>query len=147
MLGPAWVEYIHDELISKIWPEVGHIRSRGVKDRVLLESAVGRPFQTVFGEDAYPSVTDKAAALFHSLVSNHPFPDGNKRTAVLSLHHFLLANGFFAFLSNDEAYETAKRTASYREHGLTHEQVFREIQKLLAGHTSAFEAIRQLGGE
>src|SRR5260370_38660387 len=104
MLGPAWVEYIHDELISKIWPEVGHIRSRGVKDRGLLESAVGRPFQTGFGGDAYPSVTDKAAALFHYLVSTHQFPAGNKRTTVLSLPHFLLPNAFSSFFSTGESY-------------------------------------------
>jgi death-on-curing protein len=50
----------------------------------LLESAVLRP-QTAIGElDAYPSVHEKAAALMHSLIRNHPFVDGNKRTAVVA---------------------------------------------------------------
>ena len=89
MLGAAWVEYIHDELLHKFWPGGEYIGARGVKDRGLLESAVGRLYQSVFGQDAYPDVTDKAVALFHSLVSNHPFHDGNKRTAVTALHHFL----------------------------------------------------------
>lgn len=147
MLGPAWVAYVHDELIRNFWPDTGHIGSKGVKDRGLLESAVGRPYQTVCGKDAYPTVTDKAVALFHSLVSNHPFHDGNKRTAVISLHHFLLANGFFAVLSNDEAYETAKRTASYRERGISHDQVIQDIRELLAAHIISFDALRTIGGE
>jgi hypothetical protein len=86
-------------------------------------------------------------ALFHSLVSNHPFHDGNKRTAVTALHHFLLANGFFAGLSNDEAFEMAKRTASYRQHGLSHDQVMREIRQLLAARMIPLEAVGELGNE
>jgi len=126
---------------------VDYIGAKGVKDRGLLESAVGRPYQTLFAQDAYPAVTDKAVALFHSLVSNHPFHDGNKRTAVTALQHFLLANGFFAGLSNDEAYEMAKRTASYRERGLSHDQVIREISELLAARMISLEAVRELGNE
>jgi death-on-curing family protein len=144
MLGAAWVEYIHHELLHKFWPEPEHIGARGVKDRGLLESAVGRPYQTVFAQDAYPTVGDKAAALFHSLVSNHPFHDGNKRTAVTALQHFLLANSFFAGLSNDEAYEMAKRTASYRERGSSHDQIMREIKELLAKRMIPLDAVREL---
>ena len=147
MLGASWVEYVHDELIRKIWTDIGHGDSAGIRDQGLLESAFGRPFQTVFGRDAYPTVIDKAVALFHSLVSNHPFHDGNKRTALLSLYHFLLANGYFAFLSNEEAYEIAKNTASYRKRGLSHDQAFQEIRELLVAHVRSFEAIRKLGGE
>jgi death-on-curing protein len=143
MLGAAWVEYIHHELLYKFWPDPEHIGARGVKDRGLLESAVGRPYQTVFAQDAYPTVGDKAAALFHSLVSNHPFHDGNKRTAVTALHHFLLANGFVG-LSNDEAYEMAKRTASYRERGSSHDQIMREIKDLLTARMIPLDAVREL---
>src|ERR1700680_2668237 len=147
MLGAAWVEYVHDELIRNFWPDPGDIGSKGVKDRGLLESAVGRPCQTVFGQDAYPTVTDKPPALFHSLVSNHAFHDGNKRTAILSLHHFLLANSYFIFLSNDEAYEAAKRTASYRIRGLSHDEVLQEIRELLTTHIITFDPVKKLGGQ
>jgi death-on-curing protein len=147
MLGAAWVEYVHDELLHKFWPGTEHIGAKGVKDRGLLESAVGRPHQTVFGQDAYPTVTDKAVALFHSLVSNHPFHDGNKRTAVTALQHFLLANGFLPGLSNEEAYEMAKRTASYRERGLSHDQVMQEIRELLTARMISLESVRELGKE
>jgi death-on-curing protein len=51
----------------------------GLRDRGALESAVARPQMTFGGEDLYPEIEDKAAALMHSLVTNHPFVDGNKR--------------------------------------------------------------------
>lgn len=66
----------------------------GVKDRGLLESAVHRPQQSIFGEEAYPSLFDKAAALLESLVKNHCFHNGNKRTAYLAAKAFLLLNGY-----------------------------------------------------
>jgi death-on-curing family protein len=147
MLGPHWVHYIHDELIHKFWADTDAISSRGVKNRGLLESAVARPFQTVFGEDAYPSIAGKAAALFHSLIANHPFHDGNKRTAVVSLHHFLIANGFLTALSNQETYELAKRTASYRERGSTHEEIFREVEEVLAARTISFPQLKRASKE
>lgn len=66
----------------------------GVKDHGLLDSAVHRPQQSVFGEDAYPSLFDKAAALLDSLVKNHCFHNGNKRTAYLVTKSFLMLNGY-----------------------------------------------------
>ncbi|CAM4426923.1 death-on-curing protein [Paenibacillus endophyticus] len=65
----------------------------GVKDHGLLESAVHRPQQSDFGEDAYPYLFDKAAALLESLVKNHCFHNGNKRTAYLVTKSFLMLNG------------------------------------------------------
>jgi death-on-curing protein len=59
----------------------------------LLEGAVMRPQATAFGEDAYPSLHDKAAALLHSLARNHPFVDGNKRTAWAATTVFYQING------------------------------------------------------
>lgn len=67
----------------------------GVKDHGLLESAVHRPQQSAFGEDAYPSLFDKAAALLESLVKNRCFHNGNKRTAYLVTKSFLLLNGYY----------------------------------------------------
>ncbi|HUK72488.1 MAG TPA: type II toxin-antitoxin system death-on-curing family toxin [Streptosporangiaceae bacterium] len=63
-----------------------------VRDPGLLESALARPQATVFGEDAYPTVWEKAAALLHSMVLNHVFLDGNKRTAWMAATVFLEAN-------------------------------------------------------
>lgn len=58
----------------------------------LLESAVLRPQTTVLGVDAYPDIHAKAAALMHSLIRNHPFVDGNKRTAVIAVIVFYELN-------------------------------------------------------
>ena len=58
----------------------------------LVDAAVQRPMQSAFGQDAYPSIHEKAAALFHSLVKNHAFIDGNKRTAVVALGVFYRLN-------------------------------------------------------
>ncbi len=54
--------------------------SSGVRDRALLDSALNRPFQTFDGNELYPSPIEKAAAMLESVVKNHPFIDGNKRT-------------------------------------------------------------------
>jgi death-on-curing protein len=64
-----------------------------VRDAGLLESAVHRPAAAMFGEEAYPDLVDKAAALLQSLAVNHPLVDGNKRTAWLSCVTFLAMNG------------------------------------------------------
>ncbi|MDQ6762274.1 MAG: type II toxin-antitoxin system death-on-curing family toxin [Bacteroidota bacterium] len=59
--------------------------SHGVRDLSLLESAIARPFQTFGGEDLYTSIFEKAAALGESLIANHPFIDGNKRTGAVAM--------------------------------------------------------------
>lgn len=63
-------------------------------DPGLLASAVMRPQATAFGEDAYPTLWLKVAALFHSLCSNHAFVNANKRTAVISAINMLNLNGY-----------------------------------------------------
>ncbi|WP_371859600.1 type II toxin-antitoxin system death-on-curing family toxin [Tenuibacillus multivorans] len=72
----------------------GEGEQSGIKDHHLLESAIFRPQQTVFGEDAYKSLFDKGAALFESLVKNHSFYNGNKRTAFVCTDIFLKKNGY-----------------------------------------------------
>lgn len=64
-----------------------------VRDLGLLESALARPRASVFGQDAYPDLWTKAAALPHSMIANHPFVDGNKRTALGLAAMLLGANG------------------------------------------------------
>ena len=64
----------------------------GLRDRGALEAAVARPQMTFGGEDLYPEIGDKAAALMHSLVMNHPFVDGNERAGAHACIAFLLAN-------------------------------------------------------
>ena len=79
---------LHDQL------EEAFILSSGVRDENLLASAVNTPFQTFMGNDLYPYIYDKAAQLCYGIVKNHPFTDGNKRTALHSMYVYLIINGF-----------------------------------------------------
>ena len=74
--------------------EDAFILSSGVRDENLLASAVNTPFQTFMGNDLYPSIYDKAAQLCYGIANNHPFTDGNKRTALHSMYVYLIINGF-----------------------------------------------------
>ena len=58
--------------------------SSGLRDLGRLEAAVGTQSQTVFGEELYPAVINKSAAIMRGVIADHPFVDGNKRTAMLS---------------------------------------------------------------
>jgi death-on-curing protein len=65
----------------------------GIRDAGAIAAAVARPRATAFGEDAYGTVWEKAAALLHSIACNHAFVDGNKRAAWLAAATFLGVNG------------------------------------------------------
>ena len=99
-------------------PELLHVAERvlgpevPVRDHGLLASALARPRTTVFGEDAYPTLAEKAAALLHSVARNHALVDGNKRLALASTIAFLGLNGYRLTLTNDEAYDLVMAVAS-----------------------------------
>jgi death-on-curing protein len=76
---------------------------RKVRDIDLLEAAAQRPLASAFGADAYLELPDKIAALFHSLVRNHPFTDGNKRTATVAALFMAEVNGQRLMWDVDEA--------------------------------------------
>jgi death-on-curing protein len=76
--------------------------SLGLRDRGALESAVAQPEMTFGGDDLYPTMAEKAAALGHSLVQNHPFIDGNKRVGHAAMEVFLVLNGCEISASVDE---------------------------------------------
>lgn len=77
-----------------------------IRDVGLLGSAAARPQATAFGQDAYPDVITKAAALLQSIVNNHALIDGNKRLGWLATAVFLELNGFNASkISNDDVYD------------------------------------------
>jgi death-on-curing protein len=85
-----------------------------VRDYGLLESALARPQATAFGDDAYTSIHDKAAALLHSLAGNHALVDGDKRLALGATLAFYGMNGMRLTLTNDEAYELIVDVAAGR---------------------------------
>jgi death-on-curing protein len=79
------------ELHSRLIQETGG--ADGIRDFNLLDSAVAASFQIFSGADLYPSLEEKAAHIGFSLVKNHPFIDGNKRTGIAAMLVFLKANG------------------------------------------------------
>jgi death on curing protein len=68
--------------------------SLGIRDLNAVESAIAQPRMTFDGEDLYPTIVAKAAALGFSLIQNHPFIDGNKRIGHAAMETFLILNGF-----------------------------------------------------
>ena len=86
-LSPEQILFIHSRLIQ----ETGG--TQGIRDLGLLRSAAARPQTTFDQENLYPDLLTKAAALFQSLVQNHPFLDGNKRTGITATALFLQING------------------------------------------------------
>ena len=84
-----------------------------IRDAGLLASAVARPQATVLGEDAYPTIWMKAAALLQSIVNNHALVDGNKRLGWLTTATFLeLNDASVAGASNEEVYDLVIEVAS-----------------------------------
>ena len=98
-----------DDLLHVAARTLGEVQ---VRDAGLLESALARPRSTAFGEDTYPSIHGKAAALLHSLARNHALVDGNKRLSLAATIAFYGLNGFRLTLSNDEAYDLVIAVAS-----------------------------------
>jgi death-on-curing protein len=74
----------------------------GIRDLAMLESAVFRPQSSFGGKDLYETILAKASALMHSIILNHPFVDGNKRTSVVVLGRFLYLNGYRLHVQNKE---------------------------------------------
>ena len=83
-----------------------------VRDLGLLDSACHRPQAGLFGEEAYPTLAGKAAALMHSLACNRALVDGNKRLALLATVVFLRVNGHRLGLTDDEAFDLTLSVAA-----------------------------------
>lgn len=100
----------------------------GVKDPNLLDSAINRPKQSVFGSDAYPTIYEKAAALFESIAKNHTFHNANKRTALASLIIFLKINHYRWTMGIDEEQD-------FTVDVVNHKYTFSEIVSTIETHT------------
>lgn len=103
---------VRQVLILHEW-EISHWGgSQGVRDMGMLESAVGRPFATFGGQDLYKNIYLKAGAFIQSLVKNHPFVDGNKRTAFVGAAVFLLVNDVSIKATQKEVVKLMLRVAN-----------------------------------
>ena len=79
--------------------------ANGIRDVGVLESAIARPFQTFGGEDLYPTFFEKTAAIGESLIINHPFIDGNKRTRALAIIALLAEYNYMCTATEDSFYD------------------------------------------
>ena len=104
-LSPAQAVALHHDLLAVF----GGLA--GVRDRGNLEAAVARPAMTFGGEDLYPDVAAKAAALMHSLILNHPFVDGNKRTGAAAAELMLELNGWTLVAGDQDLEDLTLATA------------------------------------
>jgi death-on-curing protein len=100
----------------------------GVKDPNLLDSALNRPKQSIFGKDAYPSISEKAAALFESLAKNHAFHNANKRTALTSLIIFLKLNQYNWIMGIEEEQD-------FTVDVVNHQYTFEDIVSMIESNT------------
>lgn len=99
MISLKEAEVIHNILIEKFGG------GKGIRDIGLLESALARPFATFGDEDLYASSIEKASAILESIVINHPFIDGNKRTAYTLMRLILLESGLDIVASQESKYD------------------------------------------
>lgn len=113
-LYPKTVLFLHQQILERFGG------SAGVRDGGLLESAVYRPQATFGGQDLYPDLFIKTAALGHSLIRNHPFVDGNKRTGFEAMRLMLRENGCDLRASIEAKFDF---TMSIAERKLTEQEI------------------------
>ena len=119
-----------DEVIAinlYVIQEFSPVEQTGVKFPDLLNSAVHRPQQSVFTQDAYPTIFAKAAAFFESLAQNHAFHNANKRTAFLSLLQFLGYNGYTFVMD-------PKKAEDFVVDVVNHHYTFEQIVEIIELH-------------
>ena len=123
MLLQQDVLLIHDQVVKL------HGGSSGIRDINGLESALARPYQTFGEEDLYPSCFEKASAIGESIIMNHPFVDGNKRTGYVLMETLLRIDGYKINTTDEDLYEFVIKIA-------TGEIKFEEIVVWLKTNTS-----------
>ena len=129
-LNAGFVLFIHTVVIDEEFCEYGgqvnyDAEMRGIKDTNLFNSALLEPKQSYGGKDLYPDIISKAACYLRSFSMNHPFFDGNKRTALMSMIIFLEMNGYKTTGSNEELYQLVKTVVEER---MTIEQIVNKIK-------------------
>ncbi len=141
-LGPLFIEHIHDVLVGVFLPFDEKVNPAEYRSHASIESAASRPFQTAFENEIYPELHQKAAALFHSLVCNHCFINGNKRTAVIGLDLFLAVNEHILLMAPHEVYEIAKSTATANQEGRNPDDVVLDLSAKIEHSSISFEILR-----
>ncbi|TSC68696.1 MAG: death-on-curing family protein [Parcubacteria group bacterium Gr01-1014_56] len=130
----AEIQYIAHSLAQELMTQTEPIPPFDTRFPDRLESCLKTPFQTFQNKSLYPSFNAKAAILFYFMIKNHPFQNGNKRVAVVTLYYFLGENGRDLEVGNIELYEFAKRIAA--SDPKKKDEVVFEIREFIKKHTS-----------
>lgn len=138
-LSAEFVLFIHMVVIDKEFCEYGeqvhyNEEMRGIKDTNLFNSALLQPKQSFESKDLYPDIVSKAACYLRSFSMDHPFFDGNKRTALLSTMAFLEMNGYKITGTNEELYQLTKNVV---ENKLNIEQIIDKIRPYIKISTTS----------
>ena len=112
---------LHHAILERFWGDPG------LRDRGLLESAVARPFAAYGGVEAHPGIHRKAAALWHALVVDHPFVDGNRPVGVAAALIFLRVNGRGLALDDERLLELSRMLTQ----GMTAEELAVELEQAI----------------
>jgi len=123
MITIAQAVRLHEHMIKD------HGGSPGVRDEAGLLAALGRPYATFGGEDLYKDVFEQAAAIGESIIMNHPFVDGNKRTGFALMMYILEKGGFWIYAPSEEVYQFVVDLA-------TGEKRFEEAVEWLRTHST-----------
>lgn len=102
----AEVRFLHARILAQSGG------AAGIRSQSALESALAQPFMTFAGDELYPTLIEKAAALGFSLIMNHPFVDGNKRIGHAVMETFLILNGYEIIADVDEQEQVVLQLAA-----------------------------------
>lgn len=105
------VEYVAFRLAQEMLSYDEPIPDFGTRFPNILEGCISQPFQSFGGRGFYRGLVGKAAILFYLMIKNHPFQNGNKRIAMVTLFYFLHKNGKWLRVDNQELYNFAKWVA------------------------------------
>lgn len=128
----AEVEYTAFRLAEKFMTWDEPIPEFGSRFPNILESCLGQPFLQFGGKDLYRGLIGKGSILFYLLIKNHPFQNGNKRIAVMSLLYFLYKNDKWLNVNNDGLYKFSRGIAGSRT--AKNSDIFLHIHRFLTLH-------------
>ncbi len=134
----AEVEYTAFKLAEKFMTWDEPIPDFGTRFPNKLESCLLTPFARFSKKDLYRGLANKAAILFYLLIKNHPFQNGNKRIAVMSLLYFLYKNGKWLTINEIELYNFARGIAGSKPR--SREKVIVQIQDLIKKYITDFKS-------
>ena len=123
------IEYVAFSFAQKLMTYDEPIPEFGTRFPNILESCIETPFMQFNKKDLYRGLIGKASVLFYFIIKNHPFQNGNKRIAVMSMLYLCHKNGKWIRMSNENLYNFAKGIA--RSKPISREKIVIQIQRTL----------------